>query len=129
MKKITLLKSKILKNTPILVLSSKKEKILPEKNNTIIIEQNDYVQISQMWCKSKKYNYDFFNAQKSYLIKSRLNRIVLWLIFFFTFGGALMYKYYAYNILFFLPMTLCLIYIFAYLTIFKNRYFFIKEIY
>ncbi|HOK86978.1 MAG TPA: hypothetical protein PLW22_09320 [Tenuifilum sp.] len=127
MKKITLIKEKTLKNVPLLVLSTKDKYILSEKHNTITIDENDYIQISQMWCKSKKYYSDFFDSQESYFIKVKLNRTILLLAFISTFGGALMYKYYAHNLLFFLPMTLCVIYIFSYLTIFSNRYFFIKK--
>ena len=127
MKKISVIKEKTLKNVTLLVLSTKDKYIFSEKHNTITIDENDYIQISQMWCKSKKYYSDFFDSQESYFIKVKLNRTILLLAFISTFGGALMYKYYAHNLLFFLPMTLCVIYIFSYLTIFSNRYFFIKK--
>jgi len=127
MKTITIEKSKSLKNAPISVWLHNKEFVLTEKISSIHLEPKDNVQLSQMWCKSKKYNYDFFAEGGIYIADVVLNRSIIWLTLITSFGGIVFFKYYSNNLLFFLPLALVVIYIFLYLTILKNRYLLIKR--
>ncbi len=128
MKEIVLIKEKSLKNAYISILSGNKEDVLPQKRNMITLDEKKHLQIKHMWCKSKKYPSDFFEAGSSYLIKVRLNMTLMWISTIAIFGGSLLYKFYEQNLLYFLPSELCVIYIFTYLTILCNRYFYIKKL-
>ena len=132
MKTIVLIKSAILRRERIIIIKNKEEIIFDksESKKSINIDIEDTIIIKKHWVSSKLLNYNFFKHEGYYEIKPSLNNtwlaVIIAAIILLTMTT---YPRFHNNFLIAItPFLVFSLYIFSYLTVFRNRYYLIKEI-
>ena len=90
------------------------------------LSENDIVYLRQMWVKSKKLSYDYFDDDSKYVIKPLLGKISGF-IFLIVFAFSIILFFVTHEILLSVPIILVGLYIIIALTLYSNRYLKLKK--
>ena len=128
MKNIKIKKSKYFSsNSNIYVLIDSKSILIKDFGlYTIPVSEGEHICASQLWTSSKKIGYEELNEKVPLIIRPKLSRLfaIITGILFLTCSAIFIYTRYRWS---YLPLVPIIVYVFAYLTILKNRYLVIER--
>lgn len=94
---------------------------------TVQVDNGDTLSVSQQWCKSKKYNYDYFDDGGQYMIFTMFSISFMFAYAGFSVANIILYHYCFHNILILAPCFIASTIVLLGFTVFSGRYFRIKR--
>ncbi|MGY6559822.1 MAG: hypothetical protein ACXIT9_11150 [Nitritalea sp.] len=127
-KTITLVRAKALENVRELQLSKGSRRLSFDRmRQEISLHAGESLRVHQDWCSSPVYAFDKLEDGATYEIHTVLRNLIRTALLVFTLIGLYL-TYKTKNPLFLLPTTLIIGYLILYLTIWKDRFLYLKQV-
>lgn len=127
-KTITLVRTKALENVNALQVSKGSQRLAFDRmKQEISLQAGESLRVHQDWCSSPEYPFERLEDGATYEIHTVLRKLIRAALLIFTLVGLYL-TYKTKNPLFLLPTTLIIGYLILYLTIWKDRFLYLRQV-